>query len=56
MWLFVLNLQDIRFLLDDIQELKPTIFSGVPRVYDRIYSGINHIIVSSTSFNYYSIL
>ncbi|XP_024021346.1 long chain acyl-CoA synthetase 2 isoform X2 [Morus notabilis] len=31
---------DIRFLMDDIQELKPTIFCGVPRVYDRIYSGI----------------
>ncbi|XP_022148648.1 long chain acyl-CoA synthetase 2 isoform X1 [Momordica charantia] len=31
---------DIRFLLDDIQELKPTIFSGVPRVYDRIYTGV----------------
>lgn len=31
---------DIRFLMDDIQELKPTIFCGVPRVYDRIYTGI----------------
>lgn len=26
--------------MEDIQELKPTIFCGVPRVYDRIYSGI----------------
>lgn len=49
----VLNLQDIRFLLDDIQELKPTIFSGVPRVYDRIYSGILYVLVLSTSFDYY---
>ncbi|PON76925.1 Propionate-CoA ligase [Parasponia andersonii] len=30
---------DIRFLMDDLQELKPTIFCGVPRVYDRIYTG-----------------
>ena len=35
-----LNLQDIRFLMEDIQELKPSMFCGVPRVYDRIYSGI----------------
>ncbi|XP_062176432.1 probable CoA ligase CCL6 [Alnus glutinosa] len=32
---------DIRFLMEDIQELKPTAFCGVPRVYDRIYTGIN---------------
>ncbi|KAL6213510.1 hypothetical protein ACLB2K_012957 [Fragaria x ananassa] len=31
---------DVRFLLEDLQELKPTIFCGVPRVYDRIYTGI----------------
>ncbi|KAK4562885.1 hypothetical protein RGQ29_005391 [Quercus rubra] len=31
---------DIRFLMEDIQELKPSMFCGVPRVYDRIYSGI----------------
>lgn len=29
----------MRFLVEDIQELKPTIFCGVPRVYDRIYTG-----------------
>ncbi|KGN61759.1 long chain acyl-CoA synthetase 2 [Cucumis sativus] len=40
---------DIRFLLDDIQELKPTIFSGVPRVYDRIYSGILNKVSSGGS-------
>lgn len=39
-WLsYCINFQDVRFLLEDIQELKPTIFCGVPRVYDRIYSG-----------------
>ncbi|KAF7810939.1 long chain acyl-CoA synthetase 2-like [Senna tora] len=31
---------DVRFLMEDVQMLKPTIFCGVPRVYDRIYSGI----------------
>lgn len=31
---------DIRYLIDDLLELKPTIFSGVPRIYDRIYTGI----------------
>lgn len=31
---------DIRYLIPDLVELKPTIFSGVPRVYDRIYTGI----------------
>lgn len=26
--------------MEDIQVLKPTIFCGVPRVYDRIYMGM----------------
>lgn len=30
---------DVRYLMEDIQELKPSIFCGVPRVYDRIYTG-----------------
>ncbi|EEF43331.1 acyl CoA synthetase, putative [Ricinus communis] len=30
---------DVRFLLEDAQALKPSIFCGVPRVYDRIYTG-----------------
>ncbi|CAI0446875.1 unnamed protein product [Linum tenue] len=30
---------DVRFLMEDLQELKPTMLCGVPRVYDRIYSG-----------------
>ncbi|KAG6484084.1 hypothetical protein ZIOFF_060878 [Zingiber officinale] len=37
---------DVRYLMEDIQVLKPTIFCGVPRVYDRIYSGINQRISS----------
>lgn len=31
---------DVRGLLEDLQELKPTVFCAVPRVYDRIYTGI----------------
>ncbi|XP_028072334.1 long chain acyl-CoA synthetase 2-like isoform X1 [Camellia sinensis] len=31
---------DVRYLTEDIVELKPTMFCGVPRVYDRIYTGI----------------
>lgn len=30
---------DIRYLIEDLLVLKPTIFCGVPRVYDRIYTG-----------------
>ncbi|KAK1300760.1 Long chain acyl-CoA synthetase 2 [Acorus calamus] len=37
---------DVRYLVEDIQELKPTLFCGVPRVYDRIYTGINDKIAS----------
>lgn len=32
-------LQDVKLLIEDIGELKPTIFCAVPRVLDRIYSG-----------------
>ena len=31
---------DIKGLVDDIGALKPTLFCGVPRVFDRIYSGV----------------
>ncbi|XP_061348643.1 probable CoA ligase CCL6 isoform X1 [Gastrolobium bilobum] len=31
---------DVRFLMEDVHALKPTIFCGVPRVYDRVYAGI----------------
>lgn len=31
---------DTRHLLDDCQALKPTVFAGVPRVYERVYSGV----------------
>jgi long-chain acyl-CoA synthetase len=37
---------DIMYLMEDVQVMKPTIFCGVPRVYDRIYTGINQKIQS----------
>eukprot|EP00210_Caulerpa_lentillifera_P003470 g3311.t1 len=33
---------DLKALVDDIGSLKPTIFIGVPRVFDRIYSNVTH--------------
>ncbi|PRQ23477.1 putative long-chain-fatty-acid--CoA ligase [Rosa chinensis] len=30
---------DVRFLLDDLQELKPAMFCGITLAYDRIYTG-----------------
>ncbi|XP_047149058.1 probable CoA ligase CCL6 [Vigna umbellata] len=48
---------DVRFLLEDVQALQPTIFCGVPRVYDRICAGIKSRLASagvlrSTLFQY----
>ncbi|KAF5734323.1 long chain acyl-CoA synthetase 4 [Tripterygium wilfordii] len=37
---------DIKLLLEDIAELKPTIFCAVPRVLDRVYSGLQQKISS----------
>ena len=31
---------DVRKLVDDIGALKPTLFVGVPRVFERIYNGV----------------
>ena len=33
---------DIKGLVDDIGALRPTLFVGVPRVFDRIYTGIKN--------------
>lgn len=54
-WHKPLFYQDIRYLMEDVQMMKPTVFCGVPRVYDRIYTGKMHkksqIIVSiATTF------
>ncbi|XP_014494519.1 long chain acyl-CoA synthetase 2 isoform X1 [Vigna radiata var. radiata] len=48
---------DVRFLMEDVQVLKPTIFCGVPRIYDRVYASIKSKISStgalrSTLFQY----
>ncbi|KAJ8764848.1 hypothetical protein K2173_010313 [Erythroxylum novogranatense] len=37
---------DVKLLLEDIGELKPTIFCAVPRVLDRIYSGLTQKIAA----------
>ncbi|GJY44995.1 long chain acyl-CoA synthetase 4-like protein [Tanacetum coccineum] len=43
------NESDVKLLIEDIGELKPTIFCAVPRVLERIYSGLQQKI-SSGSF------
>ncbi|XP_047969300.1 long chain acyl-CoA synthetase 4-like [Salvia hispanica] len=47
---------DVKLLTEDIAELKPTIFCAVPRVLDRIYSGLQQRIsaggfIKKTMFN-----
>ena len=39
MLLTIFILQDVKLLVEDIGELKPSIFCAVPRVLDRIYAG-----------------
>ena len=44
-------------LVEDIGKLKPTLFIGVPRVFDKIYNGINDVLAGSgclkkTLFNF----
>lgn len=33
---------DPKKLMDDVGALKPTIFAGVPRIFDRVYSGVTN--------------
>ncbi|KAJ7945044.1 Long chain acyl-CoA synthetase [Quillaja saponaria] len=40
------NESDVKLLLEDIAQLKPSIFCAVPRVLDRIYSGLTQKISS----------
>jgi long-chain acyl-CoA synthetase len=37
---------EIPKVLDDIKALRPSLFCGVPRVFDRIYAGINEQVCS----------
>ncbi|GAB4857552.1 Long chain acyl-CoA synthetase 4 [Ancistrocladus abbreviatus] len=39
---------DVKLLLEDIGELKPTVFCAVPRVLDRIYSGLQQKLSSGS--------
>uniref|UniRef100_A0A803PP00 Long-chain-fatty-acid--CoA ligase n=1 Tax=Cannabis sativa TaxID=3483 RepID=A0A803PP00_CANSA len=48
---------DVKLLLEDIGELKPTIFCAVPRVLDRVYAGLTQKIsaggfLKKTLFNF----
>uniref|UniRef100_A0A1D1YUB7 Long-chain-fatty-acid--CoA ligase n=2 Tax=Anthurium amnicola TaxID=1678845 RepID=A0A1D1YUB7_9ARAE len=43
---------DVKLLVEDIGELKPTIFCAVPRVLDRIYSGLQDKISSGGFLKY----
>lgn len=48
---------DVKLLVEDIGELKPTIFCAVPRVLDRIYAGLQQKIsaggfIKQTLFNF----
>ncbi|WJX54824.1 Long chain acyl-CoA synthetase 4 [Trifolium repens] len=48
---------DVKLLIEDLMELKPTIFCAVPRVLDRVYSGLTRKISSGgflekTLFNF----
>ena len=41
---------DIKGLVDDIAALRPTLFIGVPRVFDRIYTGVMAKVGSHTPY------
>ncbi|XP_024986103.1 long chain acyl-CoA synthetase 4-like [Cynara cardunculus var. scolymus] len=43
---------DVKLLIEDIGVLKPTIFCAVPRVLDRIYSGLQQKISSGSYFKH----
>ena len=32
-------MKDLNALLEDLGELKPTLFAGVPRVFEKVYEG-----------------
>jgi long-chain acyl-CoA synthetase len=41
-------MQDIKKVSEDIAELKPTFFVGVPRVFDRITTGLSFLHITET--------
>ena len=42
--------QDIKFLLDALKEVKPTVFCTVPRLLNRIYAKVNETVEHSSPF------
>ena len=39
--------KDVKLLIEDLGELKPSIFCAVPRVLDRVYTGtFNYFLIS----------
>lgn len=32
-------MKDLNAIRDDLMELKPTLFAGVPRVFEKVYEG-----------------
>ena len=36
-------------LMDDVGELRPTVFVGVPRIFDRLYSGVTDKVGAPTA-------
>jgi long-subunit acyl-CoA synthetase (AMP-forming) len=41
-------MQDIKKVPEDVKELKPTLFVGVPRVFDRLTTGSSLFNMTST--------
>lgn len=39
---------DPKLLIDDVIELKPTIFAGVPRVYQKVYDRVSNQVATSS--------
>lgn len=31
---------DLHKLMEDVGQFKPTVFAGVPRIYERVYTGV----------------
>lgn len=43
-------MKDLNALRDDLMELKPTLFAGVPRVFEKVYEGKVTFIVYLINF------
>ncbi len=45
---------DVLKLLDDVGELKPSVFIGVPRVFDRIYARVMGMVSGRAGTPFYT--